>query len=502
MSTDVAASEPPQLPKLDDFSPEIVGGRLKPLLQIVQSHAGNAAQIDEEIGKLGTLQLAPEATRTASQRTRLYNVRLSLSHVGLTDPATKTQLTDFGRRLLAIATDAEVHKEFARHLLTEHYGWDLIEIAKTLRGPGFIGPYPGDDEFLACLRQRTDVSTNRKDFTKIRQWLQLAGVVRETTSRADLWRVDEDQLAALTGLTSEQWEQWMSLRDPQRRLLRAIHQQALASADDRWVDGKTVKRICEAEASRNIFPDASFRSDIVRPLVEGGWIEEQHRSAETDHGGNVGKFRATDKLMAVVPHLPGKVNRLLKISAELLRNLRQPLPEVLRDLRSDNTDVKGKALEILALKLAVQVDLVPFELRFRDPSGTGDGEVDLVADRTGLHYSRWVFQCKNVGRGADDRRAIRVGVLANEVGLAEVLKAHVVVVVTTGKFGDGAAQYVRALARSTSLQILLIDGNDLEHYAAQGPSYILSRLEEQARYNCWLKRRQLLPADDESVSLE
>src|SRR5262249_27552293 len=107
MSSDVAASEPPQLPKLDDFSPEIVGGRLKPLLQIVQSHAGNAAQIEEEIGKLGTLQLAPGATRTASQRTRLYNVRLSLSHVGLTDAATKTQLTDFGRRLLAIATDAE-----------------------------------------------------------------------------------------------------------------------------------------------------------------------------------------------------------------------------------------------------------------------------------------------------------------------------------------------------------------------------------------------------------
>jgi hypothetical protein len=73
--------------------------------------------------------------------------------------------------------------------------------------------------------------------------------------------------------------------------------------------------------------------------------------------------------------------------------------------------------------------------------------------------------------------------------------------VTTGKFGDGAARYVRALARSTSLQILLIDGEDLERYATQGPSYILNRLEEQARYNCWLKRSQLLPTDDESVDL-
>src|SRR5207237_1029666 len=105
-------------------------------------------------------------------------------------------------------------------------------------------------------------------------------------------------------------------------------------------------------------------------------------------------------------------------------------------------------------------------------------------------YSRWIFQCKNVGRGTADRRAVSIGVLAKEVGLATVIKAHVVVVVTTGKFGDGATRYAQALARSSALQILLIDGEDLEQYAAKGPSHILNKCEEQARYICWLKRSQ------------
>jgi hypothetical protein len=106
---------------------------------------------------------------------------------------------------------------------------------------------------------------------------------------------------------------------------------------------------------------------------------------------------------------------------------------------------------------------VAFRLRSKETNGA---EVDLLADGIHLHSSRWLFQCKNVKR-------VELADLAKEIGMATLLKSHVIVLVTTGAFRKTVPEAARRLAGTTSLQAVLLDKTVLGKYLEQGAASLV-----------------------------
>lgn len=116
---------------------------------------------------------------------------------------------------------------------------------------------------------------------------------------------------------------------------------------------------------------------------------------------------------------------------------------------------------------------------------TGGAEVDLVAEGAHLHFSRWLFQCKNT-------KSVDVTVLAKEIGMATLLQAQVVVIVTTGRFTQTVRTYADRTTLTTPFQVVLLDGDDLEHYRLGGAPTLRATLRSSAQHALRAKRPQVI----------
>src|SRR5207244_2867972 len=110
-------------------------------------------------------------------------------------------------------------------------------------------------------------------------------------------------------------------------------------------------------------------------------------------GGKSGAVSATQKLLELDPtRLAGDVKEC--VPPDLRASLRAPLEKIYADLSSTSTHEKGIALELLALRIVIDLGLIPKGFRERSAQTSG-AEVDLVCEGIHLHFSRWVLQCKN-----------------------------------------------------------------------------------------------------------
>jgi hypothetical protein len=137
-------------------------------------------------------------------------------------------------------------------------------------------------------------------------------------------------------------------------------------------------------------PEDQLANQIFRPLQEGAWLERLVRAE--GRGGKSGSVRATKKLLtsnleAVAQESPPN------IPPDLMRRLQEPLAKIRDHLASQNKGTKGIALELLALRMVMDLGLTPTSFRVRS-SQTGGAEVDLTAEGAHLLFSRWTFQCR------------------------------------------------------------------------------------------------------------
>jgi hypothetical protein len=179
------------------------------------------------------------------------------------------------------------------------------------------------------------------------------------------------------------------------------------------------------------------------------------------------------------------------VPAELRRLLSTPLAEIFDHLDSDDTHAKGIALELLALRIIRDVGLYPAAFRLRGTATQG-AEVDVIANGVHLHYSRWLFQCKNTSQ-------VRVNDIAKEVGMAVVMRAHVICMVTTGRFTSSVEEFAKGVAETSALQVVLIDRDLLEEYRRVGPSAVIDHLRSNAASVLRIKASQVDAAGDASA---
>jgi hypothetical protein len=135
-------------------------------------------------------------------------------------------------------------------------------------------------------------------------------------------------------------------------------------------------------------------------------------------------------------------------------------------------------------------DIGLFPVGFRERSAKTHGaEVDLIANGVHLHYSRWLVQCKNTA-------SVDVHDVAKEVGMAVVLKANVIALVTTGRFTRALRTFCDGVAESSALQVALIDGDVLKKYRSLGGQALVDWLRASAYRVLTLKDPQVLDIEE------
>lgn len=462
-----------RIPFTAEFSPNIVD--LYGLLKIVSRRAGDKDAILSAIGEAylsSTAEDHPDPEYRKKQRnTRAYNVTVGMSHYGLYQLKTAS-LTGFGEELVSEPDDDARHRKLGAHILRQCQGATVLAAARDIQTRGDRVTKQGLAEELRL--RGFSLTHNPADLSRMRLWLDRAGVTSKN------WDIDEEAFRVLSGISVSELREWDQMSVQQQAFLHTLRHLAQTHGADE-VPTKDVMTLAAAGWGP-IFTEGQWRKSVLTPLESDGWI---HTLGKGDgRGGKAGTVSATPKLLDIDASALS-VGGEAGLPRELVAKRSTPRHKVYEDLASTDTYVKGLALEILAIQLATDLGLTPFRMRERGVA-TGGAEVDLIAEAAQLHFSRWLFQCKN-------KPASSVGLseLAKEVGMAVLLKAHVIVMVTTGRFSASVDGYARTLAETTPLQVVLVDGELLRKHKTEGSTGLIKHFTQEAERVLLLKRAQV-----------
>ena len=468
----------PKLPNMNEFSPGVLeNSSIKEFLETLCPFSGDKESMIQSIATV-----IPKISQTLDikqRNNRANNVLIGMSQCGLlakNGNRISGEFTAFAYQILHSSTNEEANNIFAIYLLQECHGFELFDIISVIRGRG-------ENVSLQNIREelRTrgfEVTENEGNASKIRQWLEGTGIVDSQ------WNIDDRALHSLIGATFDTTGKWSGLTRAQRVFLEVVKQLQIIEPDS-WLPVRRIKDRCELEYGRKIFPEGHLRRIVVDPLSASGWIEAQ--GTGRGRGGDSGTVRALPQLIDIKISLP--VDNVSSIPIDLRDKLAKPLDDIFAELSASDTYTKGIALELLSLRIARDIGLFP--VCFRERSNKTQGaEVDIIANGVHLHYSRWLIQCKNTS-------TVHVSDIAKEVGMAVVLKAQVIAIVTTGRIGSTVRQYADGLALSSAFQAVLIDGEMLKKYRVAGAEVIIDHLRNNAFKVLKQKEPQILDYNEE-----
>jgi len=473
----MASDNQPKLPAANEFTPGQLGGPevVFELLQMVVDLKGDRAEVAEQVRQKWFLESAKErkdpAEREAQQLKRAHNEVTGMRQYGLLEKSTDPLvLSPLGEEILKHKGEPqEGLRIFVSFLLRKRNGLELAEVARSVWArDGFVTKKAVDAE----LRNRGfKVSTNSSYSGKLRRWLEAANVMD------DSWKIDEQLLEDLAGVAPSELDAWRALTDEQRATLEVLR--VRAEGDLTPLPSNQLLDLLDQRGVE--FDKGQVKKKIYAPLKDAGWID--HEVGSSGRGGKGGLITPTQKTLDLDADFLGGL-QLGDLPADLQRQLDTPTEKIIKGLGSKDAGKKGIALELLALRLASDVGLLPVELRLRGAQ-TGGAEVDLVAEGAHLHFSRWLFQCKN------QVSKVGLSVLAKELGMATLLKAQVVVIVTTSSFAASVRDFAKQASESSAIQIILLDKSSLDSYKAKGPRALRDELHGYARQALTLKRSQL-----------
>jgi Restriction endonuclease len=321
------------------------------------------------------------------------------------------------------------------------------------------------------------LSTATTDHTTLLNWMIEARLLRRDGRQNP--EPDEAVMKAVLGISASERSSFADLPLAQQIFIQTLRRVAESNGGFELPAKQIIDECLRDHRAR--FDEDQIRSKVIKPLQDLGWLEVA-AGTSSGRGGKSGTLKPSAKLMsipieAILPDFDQVVPADLRAKIDL------PRREVKRLLDSKDTYDRGLGLELLALKMILDIGLEPraFRLRSRD---TAYAEVDLTAEGKNLLFSRWNFQCKCV--------AGRVGLsdVAKEVGLAIYSKAHVVAVVTTSDFTSEAIAYAREITSATHLQFLLVNGNVVRSYLDKGAGSLLDHVAANAASVMAQKRSQ------------
>ncbi len=458
-------SQKSEIPFGAQFSPNQVD--LKRLLEIIHQYAGDRDRITEEIRQTFFADKSPEQNWKLAD-----NVVLAMRAYGLLGEDA-AQPTEFANYLLSISGDEKkLYWEFAKHILFNLKGLIYIETIQTMQTAG-------ENITLHTLRKNLEqrgvhVPRGAVHLSSLRLWLAKAGVFDPEVSRPPrIYEVNEIRLQQITGIGLDEIDRLTDLDYAQRSFLRALIR---ITEEDPLIANKVADLadgLYNAEYDHKKLPSA-----VLLPLQSLGYIHIEKSTA--GRGAKPYEVYRTEKFRSEIsdPILDAAAERAELVPRELFE---KPLAEILKELKSPDTYVKGKALELLAIYFSRLLDLEFKGWRVRSEE-TGGAEVDVIVEGARLIFSRWQIQAKNTKR-------VRLDDVAKEVGLAiTFLYSNVVMVVTTGDFTGDAYSYADYVMKTSNLNVILLTGSDLRT-VSEDPTNIVHLLRRKAERAMKIKER-------------
>lgn len=461
------------MPKSDipfgsEFGPNQVD--LAIVLRLAQEHAGDGRALTRAV-----------ASQYGWPEETAKNTRLGLHSYGLLHD---DHLTEIGEQILALADDPPaMYEAFARHILLSLRGLEVVTAIDAMQKAKEPVTLTTISRYLKPLGMY--VPPTGTHLSKLRGWLGKADVFANDRgfNSLDMARVRE-----LIGISDDsEIDALAEMPEDQRAFLKALANLPMPSIPD-----ETPIRASEVVDYASALYSAAFNEKgIVRttliPLQDAGFITiDKPPKATGDEAGTRKQISGKSTLIYRTEkfaneYLLSLIDALAGTGLAVRQLMRKPLAEILDELRADDKNVKGKALEALAFYFMRLLDLEFRAWRHRGKE-TGGAEVDVLVEGARLIFSRWQIQCKNTDRVVLDD-------VAKEVGLSlGQLKSNVILIVTTGRLVKEARDYADATMHSTNLNIIALEQAELAALA-RTPLAISTILNEKAQRVMDVKRR-------------
>ena len=444
-----------RLPSFNDFSPGIFGDIRQPL-EAVAASSGDKPAIISGISKLNGW---------AIENKRAKNVLITLKNTGLYDGAV-FKLTALGYSSRQKTSALHAAQEFCAHILQNMNGHVLIEAERNLMQRGVASSKANLKSELIRLGI-TDLNTATTDHTTLQKWLVEADVLEKSGQN---YKVKDAVLKNLTGISAAETAALAELDVTQRLFLLKVRRLTLSDKASDLPASRIISECLREYPGR--FDEDQMRKKVIQPLEKAGWISSSKLTA--GRGAKSGLLRAEQKLLDV-PDKEIIPDFNETVPPDLRARLNTSLEEIKKLLHSSSKNDRGLGLELLTLRIVLDLNLVPKGFRKRAQS-TGFAEVDVVAEGQNLIFSRWMFQCKSVKENSN----VDTEDVAREVGIAVHARAHVICMVSTGGFTSTALKFAQEVTADTYMQFLFIDRKLVHAYLDQGVRPLFDHIDQNA----------------------
>jgi site-specific DNA-methyltransferase (cytosine-N4-specific) len=450
-----------RLPYSQQFSPAQTP--LNKLLAVLRSNAGKPSLTRAIASAFFRAKAAPEKLAG--------NTVAALRSYDILDE--DNRLAAFGTEILTYqGREQDAHRLLAKRLLLDFNGVALIETLREMEEGRHKIDLPS---LTAELQQRGfALTTNSSDLSSVLGWLRAAGVMK-------VYGVNTETYRQLVGASVETLNAFRGLIPEQVAFLRAM----LALNIRDWTPYNSIVRHAETLYAGEVrYNWKEIVSTILQPLQRAGLIEIRKRT-KADRSTPAGRGGKTADVMPTGTFDTEVADPLLQTmfkgagQVDIRRIRRTSLQDIVAAIKqSEDPNKRGKALEMLAIRLCQMLDLEFMGWRETDVEVVAGGEADAMMHSARLIYSRWQVQCK-VGQ-------ISYEAVAKEVGMQHVTLSNVILVVSTGKATDSAQEFRRRIVSTGNLNIIFLDGAALQRIIADH-STIVEVLRQQAREALSLK---------------
>lgn len=389
---------------------------------------------------------ADPAQREENSNKMAMNCLLSLNAYGLIQLRNNGKtytVTELTRGLLSAKDKDQVHREFAKHILSNLEGLLLCRLVENIRARNeqVTLEYLGEEFNDLGIK----IPPNSTYISTMRNWLAEAGVFHDTGYHVN-WDVVYDLLEVDKDFIDELYQ----LDSPQKYYLLSMANLDVTKFTPSNAVAKHTRSVYKIRLTTK-----NLVSDVLEPLEKLGLIET--RKTTSGRGAKPHDVKLTDKGKneIIVP----LVNQLAELSGLAPSDLNRTFENVIADLDKEDKYVRGVALELLATWIIRLLGIRFSKWRLRHFEATGGGEVDVLAATDKIVYDRWQIQCKNM------KTSVGVDVIAKEVGLTFLTKADIVMIVTTARFASDAINYANQVNDQSRYYVVLLDGEDVKHIA-------------------------------------
>lgn len=426
-----------RIPVGSGFTPALYD--LKSFTQVLLQHSGDREALIRAIWEPSLRKKSPKSKPT--RRTANLPLEAAIQY-GLLDKA--YQATELCERLSRMDLP-QLYDEFARHILLNLGGLRIIEGIEQMQADGEI--VTADKLATKLSEDGFFISSHNTSINSLRMWLAEAGLFPK--KRSKVWKINPTIRDNLVGFDKDIIATLVGLGEDQRQFLRAL----CAHGPGQSIPASEIRDLAHARTGLKM-KRASLPKEYLEPLRRMGLIE--YTTGGTA-GGKTSIIHTTQEFETNVlkPLLDNTIKDLdPAITAYYLKSI----DTIYAELESEDTYIKGSALEAFAIHIMRLLGLRFVEWRKRATEGTGKAEVDVIL--TGLMggvATRWQVQCKNT-----PSRSLTLEDIAKEVGISIITKATHLLFVANCNVTRDAEIFAREVMRHSSLSIVILDKEDFD----------------------------------------